>query len=78
MLFRLGHFLEPDYGPGRSWPAPATAAFTHSRLDPRLQAYAFAGYDLRVIGRDVTLNGNNFRESAKADHYWFVPRFQPA
>jgi lipid A 3-O-deacylase len=39
---------------------------------PRWSVYAFIGAEGRVIGRDIFLNGNSFRDSHSVDHNPFV------
>lgn len=39
---------------------------------PRWSAYAFVGAEGRVVGRDIFLNGNSFRDSHSVDHNPFV------
>ena len=71
MLFRAGINVDQDFGPPRSWPAPNTASYVESR--GWWELYAFAGVDLRVIVRDITLDGNTFQDSPRIDKLYFVP-----
>lgn len=68
---RVGVGLSSDYGPTRSWPAPAGASFV--RPTTAADAYLFAGYDMRLTFWDVTLNGNIFRDSASVETYLAAP-----
>lgn len=74
MLFRAGWGLDRDFGPQRSWPAPAYASLVQP--EGLAELYVFAGVDLRLVIRDITLDGNTFEESARIDKYYFVPEAQ--
>ena len=63
--FRVGlgkDSLQSDYAPPRI--RPALAGSSGYGPDDGFGAYFFAGCDLRVVGRDIFLDGNTFRDSA--------------
>ncbi len=65
MLLRFGNALEVDFGPPRIRPAIAGSAFY--RPDRRWGWYVFAGAEGRVVGRDIFIEGNTWRESRGQD-----------
>ncbi len=63
-LIRIGKNLRADYGPARIRPAlSGTDYFDGTRLDGDLGFYFFAGAQGRVVGRNIFLDGNSFRQS---------------
>lgn len=60
-MLRIGTGLDADWGPARIRPALAGSAFFQPRQD--FGWYVFAGLDGRVVGRDLFLDGNTFREN---------------
>jgi lipid A 3-O-deacylase len=66
---RLGQGLAADFGPPRIRPALGTAP---APVGDGFGWYLFAGAGARVVGRDITLDGNTWRESASVDHRPFV------
>ena len=61
---RLGQGLNSDYGVPRIVPGlSAGDAFTPSRP---VAWYVFAGADGQAVAHDITLNGNDFQDSARA------------
>ncbi len=58
---RLGQGLDADWGPTRIRPAVAGSAFFQPRQE--FGWYVFAGLDGRVVGRDIFLDGNTFRDN---------------
>jgi hypothetical protein len=63
---RLGYNLPPDFGvPLIDSPASVNGGFTRST--PWCFAYVFGGLDGRVVGRDITLDGNSFRGGPSVD-----------
>jgi lipid A 3-O-deacylase len=63
-LIRIGKNLQADYGPARIRPAlSGTDYFDSNNLDGNLGFYVFAGAQGRVIGRNLFLDGNSFRQS---------------
>ncbi len=61
MVLRLGQGLASDYGAARIAPGPSGwDAFTPTRP---VAWYVFAGADGQAVGRDITLNGNDFQNS---------------
>jgi lipid A 3-O-deacylase len=68
---RLGYNLPPDFGvPIIDSPASVNGGFT--RPTPWCFAYAFGGLDGRVVGRDITLDGNSFRGGPSVDKHILV------
>ncbi|WP_083908681.1 lipid A deacylase LpxR family protein [Thioalkalivibrio thiocyanodenitrificans] len=68
-MVRVGRNLPMDYGPPRIQPGLSGSGLFESRQG--LQWYGFAGVDLRLVGHDLFLDGNTWRESAgvKKDRY---------
>lgn len=60
-VFRLGADLPSDYGPPRIRPALAGGGLF--RGVDGLGWYLFAGFEGRAVLRDITLDGNSFRDS---------------
>lgn len=58
--FRLGQGIAADFGPPRMRPALGTAT---APVGEAFGWYVFAGAGGRVVGRDITLNGNTWRDS---------------
>lgn len=67
--FRLGEGLAADFGPPRMRPALGTAT---APVGEAFGWYVFAGAGGRVVGRDITLNGNTWQDSASAAPRPFV------
>ncbi|MEN0072876.1 MAG: lipid A deacylase LpxR family protein [Paracraurococcus sp.] len=65
MMFRIGTTLTADFGPPRTRPSSAGSLFFEP--DGRWGWYAFAGFDGRVVGRDIFLDGNTWRDSRSVD-----------
>ena len=73
-VFRIGQGLESDYGVARVLPGPTGGdAFAPTRP---LAWYVFAGADGQGVAHDVTLNGNDFRDSASVKLQPFVGEFE--
>ena len=67
VVLRFGQGLASDYGAPRVSPGPSGGdVFKPTRP---LVWYVFAGVDAQVVGRDIALNGNNFRDSASVTPY---------
>lgn len=63
-LLRIGRNLHADYGPARIRPAlSGTDYFDADQLDGNLGSYFFLGAEGRVVGRNIFLDGNSFRQS---------------
>ncbi len=72
-LLRIGKNLHADYGPTRIRPAlSGTDYFDSDQMDGDLGFYAFVGTQGRVVGRNIFLDGNSFRESPSVDKKTFV------
>jgi hypothetical protein len=74
LTLRIGDDLRNDYGPPRIRPSlPGSDYF-----DPhdRLAWYLFVGAEGRAVGRNIFLDGNTFRDSARVDKRNFVADFQ--
>lgn len=70
LTLRIGRDLPHDYGPPRIQPAlPGSGLF-----QPRSQRgwYLFAGLDARVVGWNVFLDGNTWRDSPSVDRHPLV------
>jgi hypothetical protein len=69
--------LRADYGPARIRPAlSGTDYFDNDHLDGNLGYYLFAGTQERVVGRNIFLDGNTFRDSPSVDKKVFVTDLQ--
>ncbi|HEY5041444.1 MAG TPA: lipid A deacylase LpxR family protein [Verrucomicrobiae bacterium] len=67
---RLGFNLPPDFGMQIiDSPASVNGGLMPS---PRFSIYTFAGVDGRAVARDITLDGNSFRNGPGVDKYNFV------
>jgi hypothetical protein len=71
LMVRVGNALEVDFGPPRIRPSVAGSAF-YRPLDRRWGWYAFAGVEGRVVGRDIFLEGNTWRDSRGVDRETLV------
>lgn len=72
-LIRIGKNLRADYGPARIRPGlSGTDYFDGNHLDGNLGFYVFAGAQGRVVGQNIFLDGNSFRESPNVDKKIFV------
>jgi lipid A 3-O-deacylase len=58
---RLGNNLDVDYGPPRIRPALSGSGFQHAEND--FGVYAFAGFETRLVGYDMFLDGPLFRDA---------------
>lgn len=67
---RIGSGLENDFGPPRIRPTLGTTG--SAPVGNAFGWYLFAGAGGRVVGRDITLNGNTYRDSASRDPRPFV------
>ena len=64
-MIRFGRNLSADYGAYRIRPGMSgTAWFDSDRLDGDLGWYLFAGVQGRAVLRDITLDGNSFRDDS--------------
>ena len=68
---RLGYDLPPDFGVPIS-DSPASVNGGCTRKTPWFFTYAFGGIDGRVVGHDITLDGNSFRGGPNIDKNIFV------
>jgi hypothetical protein len=67
-LLRIGKNLGADYGPVRLRPSlSGTDYFDGDGLDGAFGFYVFAGAQGRVVGRNVFLDGNSFRQSPSVE-----------
>lgn len=74
LTFRVGDSLRDNYGPPRIRPALASPGF----FEPAdgIGWYVFAGADGWLVGRNIFLEGNSFRDSASVEPYRFVADLQ--
>jgi hypothetical protein len=76
-LFRFGRNLGVDYGPLRVRPAlSGTSYFNGDRLEGNFGYYFFAGTQGRVVGQNIFLDGNTFRQSASVPKKTLVADLQ--
>ncbi|MGH6947373.1 MAG: lipid A deacylase LpxR family protein [Kiloniellales bacterium] len=74
LTLRIGEELAKDFGPPRIRPSlPGTSYFLSGR---NFDWYLFAGVEGRVVGRNIFLDGNTFRDSHSVDKKLFVGDFQ--
>lgn len=67
-LLRFGHNLGADYGPSHIRPSlSGTGWFDPERLSDKLGWYFFIGTQGRLVGRNIFLDGNTWRDSASVD-----------
>ncbi len=72
-LLRIGRHLEADYGPVRIRPAlSGTDYFNPAHLGDDVGYYLFLGAQGRVVGRNIFLDGNSFRQSPSVARKIFV------
>ncbi len=74
LMFRLGEGLGVDYGPTRVRRAITTLNAPDSDADG-ISWYVFAGADGRVVGRNLFLDGNTFRDSRSVDRHILMGEF---
>lgn len=70
LMVRIGNELMADFGPPRIRPSISGSAFYQP--DGAWGWYIFAGLEGRVVGRDIFLDGNTWRESRHVDKETFV------
>jgi lipid A 3-O-deacylase len=76
-MVRIGKNLRADYGPARIRPAlSGTDYFDGGHLDGKLGFYLFAGFQGRIVGQNIFLDGNSFRQSPSVDKKAFVGDLQ--
>jgi lipid A 3-O-deacylase len=74
LVVRLGQGLDSDYGATRLAPGPSGwDAFKPTRP---FAWYVFAGADGQAVAHDITINGNDFRDSSSATLRPFVGEFE--
>lgn len=71
---RFGEDLPSDYGPPRI--RPALPGSDYFRPDDWFGWYLFAGFEGRVVLRNIFLDGNTFRDSHSVDKYPLVGDLQ--
>jgi hypothetical protein len=74
-MVRVGRMLGADFGPPRIRPALAGTHFFQP-TDDGLGWYVFAGAEGRAVARDVTLDGNTWRDSRNVDRRPLVADLQ--
>jgi len=72
---RLGYRIPDDFGTtlmrGMAHLPPPRSL--HTPHDPKWGVYWFGGVNANLVGRDITLDGNTWRDSRHVDKEWFVP-----
>ena len=71
---RLGQGLQTDFGPAR--PRPGVTGGDYFRTVRPFAWYIFLGADGRMVGRDLTLDGNSFENSRSVKKNPFVGEMQ--
>ena len=74
VTFRLGSDLRSDYGPPKIRPSLPGSDFFHT--DGGLSWYVFAGFEGRLVARNIFIDGNTFRDSRSAERVPIVYEFQ--
>jgi lipid A 3-O-deacylase len=67
----LGWNLGDDYGPPRVQPSSPGSGYFEQKEDG-IGLYAFAGVDARLVGHNIFLDGNSWRDSRSVDKELFV------
>lgn len=65
LMLRVGTELDADFGPPRARPVSAGSVFFQP--NERLGWYGFAAVEGRAVARDITLDGNTWRDSRSVD-----------
>lgn len=73
VIARVGQHIDGDYGPPRV--RPSLSGIEHFRGGP-FSWSIFAGAQGRAVARDLFLDGNTFRDSARVDRIPYVADFQ--
>ncbi|PLX49492.1 MAG: DUF2219 domain-containing protein, partial [Desulfobulbaceae bacterium] len=74
VTMRYGRLLAADYGPLRLQPSsPGSGFFKPAH---HFKWYLFAGFDGRLVGHNIFLDGNTFRDSRSVDKYLLVADLQ--
>jgi lipid A 3-O-deacylase len=68
---RLGYRLPGDFGTNLIRPT----GDSNPQIRFPFNVFAFAGFDARAVARDITLDGNTFRDSVAIDRQWGVVDF---
>lgn len=72
-IIRIGHNLKVDYGPERINPGiSGTDYFDTQYANDTWGYYFFAGVGGRAVGKNIFLDGNNFRHSPSVGHKTLV------
>lgn len=66
-LARLGFGLDADYGPARVRPALSGSDWSEEHLNEPLGIYAFGGFQTRLVGHNIFLDGNTWESSAHVE-----------
>lgn len=72
--FRIGQHLSDDYGPPRV--RPGLSGVGYFKAAQPFSWYFFGGVEFRAIARNLFLDGNTFRDSARVDRKSFVADVQ--
>ena len=73
-MLRLGRGLDHDYGPPRVRPSLPVSQFYKNNKGQSW--YLFVGLDTRLVGHNIFLDGNLFRNSHSIEKEWFVTDVQ--
>ncbi|WP_372623780.1 lipid A deacylase LpxR family protein [Falsiroseomonas sp.] len=71
-MLRIGNALNADFGPPRVRPVSGGSVFYDPPENGGFGWYAFIGVEGRVVGRDITLDGNTWRASRSVERKWGV------
>jgi hypothetical protein len=69
---RIGNALEVDFGPPRVRPVSGGSVFYERPISDGFGWYVFAGLEGRVVARDISLDGNTWRDSRSVNREWLV------
>jgi len=77
LTFRLGNHLPDDFGPPRIRPAsPGSQSFEPTSSRRPFRWYLFAGFETRLVARNLFLDGNTFRASHSVEKIPIVADLQ--
>lgn len=74
LTVRYGNVLQRDYGPLRIQPSPPGGGVIG--LQSGVRWYLFSGVDVRVVGRNIFLDGNTFKNSRSVEKKPIVADWQ--
>lgn len=70
--FRFGSSLANDFGPPLLRPSVAGSEYYNPERDETLSGYLFLSFGGRLVGRNIFLDGNTFKDSHSVDKKYLV------